>query len=66
MKQPRNIKAGGCLTALLVTGCGALSPNSANSLGGVTPQGAIDLQSTRPLGSPFSGEALTEIGTMFG
>ncbi len=41
MKQPRIISVGGCLAALLVTGCAAPSLNSANSLGGVTPQAAI-------------------------
>jgi hypothetical protein len=59
MKQARIIGAGGCLAVLLFTGCAGVSPNSANSLGGVTPPGTIDVHSTRPLSSPFSGESLT-------
>ena len=60
MKQARIISAGGCLAMLLNAGCAGVSPNSAASpFGGVVPEDAIDLQSTHPLGSPISGEALT-------
>ena len=42
MKQPRIVSAGGCLAALLVAGCGGMSPNStASPLGGAAPQSAI-------------------------
>lgn len=59
MKRPRIISTGGCLAALLVTGCAGPSTNSTNSLGGVAPQVATDVHSSHPLSSPFSGESLT-------
>ena len=45
MKGPRIISAGGCLAALLVAGCGGVSPNSMASPLGGSAQGAISLPS---------------------
>ena len=53
MKQPRIISAGGCIAALLVAGCGGMSPSSTiNPLGGVASKGAIDAPSTTAEATP--------------
>ena len=47
MKRARIISSVGCLAVFLTAGCGGVGPNSsANPLGGVASQGAMDVRDT--------------------